>query len=213
MKAGSGRQIGGVTEMEMVYVGFQQAGVCATPRAGRNTTGSACALSSRSLTQCRAWIRSHAEVMIEAPQNLVYQEYADSLPVINKWAPWIQSVEIVDAEKEISKWTLNSGGLKLNWLAQNTQTSPPDIIAWKSLSGLVNRGSVSFTSSTTDKTKVVLTIEVQAPDLIARTFDSSYIRDFVSKSMGQSLKNFRRYVLLRLRKRRATTTKTDSVRD
>mmetsp|Transcript_6781 Transcript_6781/g.20563 ORF Transcript_6781/g.20563 Transcript_6781/m.20563 type:complete len:200 (+) Transcript_6781:2067-2666(+) len=198
--------------MKTACVGFQQATAHRTRNAGPRGTPSACPISERSLVQCRAWIRSSAEVMIEAPQNYVYQEYADSLPVINEWAPWIQSVEMVDVEQEISKWTLNSGGLKLNWLAQNTETTPPDIIAWRSLSGLVNRGSVKFTSSSMEKTKVMLTIEVQAPDFIARTFDSGYIRNFVSKSMGQSLKNFRRYVLLRRRKQKASVKKSDSSR-
>lgn len=161
-----------------------------------------CARRPREEVMMSGWISSSAGEKIEAPVDVVYEEYRSGVKDINSWSPWIESVDVVDPEKGISKWTVRAQGLTFNWLAQNTNVTKDEIIAWKSISGLSNRGSVKFFPTTESLTSVILTIEIQLPDALTNTFDSSFVTNFMHGSISSSLKNFRRKVLLNQRRQR-----------
>lgn len=76
-------------------------------------------------------------------------------------------------------------------------------IAWRSVSGLTNRGSVSFVNAASKqgKSSVTLAIEFDVPGPLASVFDNNFIGRFVRETLLSDLKRFRAAVLRKKRQR------------
>merc|ERR1712071_605990 len=94
------------------------------------------------------------------------------------WSPWIRSVTYID-EKDSpleysscgiplrqTKWTIGVRGLKFSWKAISTIIERPSKIEWESISGLKNRGSVSFIE-TENGTEMTLAMKFVAPRIVS----------------------------------------------
>ncbi len=80
-------------------------------------------------------------------------------------------------------------------------------IAWRSISGLTNRGYVLFVDApereaTQEKSSVTLAIEFDVPGPLAKVFDNNFIGRFVRETLLGDLKRFRAAVLRRKRQQR-----------
>lgn len=83
-----------------------------------------------------------------------------------------------------------------------------EIIAWKSESGLPNRGKVLFVKDDPSGSKctVTLAIEFDVPSAIAKAIDNDFIGRFVEETLLADLKRFRTVALRERRKRLRTAS-------
>ncbi|CAN8076632.1 unnamed protein product [Agarophyton chilense] len=151
------------------------------------------------------WVERSAEVLIEMPREEAYEYYTD-LEAMPQWSPWLKSVVVDDIDGDVSRWTLASQGITISWQARNTQVIPGEIIAWKSETGLSNRGRVLFRDAKNDSgCKLTLAVEFDVPGAVARIFDFDFVGRFVESTLLADLKRFRSIALLNRRKRLRST--------
>ncbi|CDF38300.1 unnamed protein product [Chondrus crispus] len=91
----------------------------------------------------------------------------------------------------------------------NLEVRRGEIISWKSLSGLPNRGKVLFrpVDNSSTRSSITLAIEFDVPPAIARAVQNDFIGRFVEDTLLADLQRFRKVVLSecrRARKNRAT---------
>lgn len=79
-----------------------------------------------------------------------------------------------------------------------------EIIAWKSLSGLPNRGKVLFqpAGDAPAKSTITLAIEFDVPSAVAKAIDNDFIGRFVEDTLLADLKRFRKVALAERRRTR-----------
>ncbi|CAM9634413.1 unnamed protein product, partial [Phaeothamnion confervicola] len=88
------------------------------------------------------WIEAQVAVEIPASATDAFDLYSQ-LDQHSRWSPWLREVEFDRASGQ-SRWVLASRGLRVSWKAVNTLNAPPSDIKWESVTGLQNRGHVSF---------------------------------------------------------------------
>lgn len=79
------------------------------------------------------------------------------------------------------------------------------MIAWKSESGLPNRGRVTFVKKDIDTSLVTLSVEFDVPGAIARAIDNEFIGRFVEDTLMADMKRFRNVALLKRRRLRSNS--------
>ena len=111
-----------------------------------------------------------------------------------EWSDWLHSVEELDQGE--SKWTLRYMGFQFSWKAVHTTLDRPNLIEWKSTSGLRNKGKVEFRPSECGtKTDMTMSIEFIAPRIVARFFGERVNKIVEQRILGKTLDNFRDVVL------------------
>ena len=159
------------------------------------------------------WIERKAKIGVESDANLCYSMYSD-LNAMPKFSPWVKSIEVVQKGKDangtgsISLWTLGAKGFQFQWRSRITTAKPNSMIAWESVSGLSNKGHVSFVEKTDGKTDVCLTLKFSVPRMVGGFLGSSFIGRFVQKSMMGDMRRFREMVLEEKRRRALEAPKT-----
>lgn len=89
------------------------------------------------------WVAVSVCITIEAPRPLVYALFSD-LESMSEWSSTLAAVSRSDDEPELSEWSFRWQGISLSWRARDTAIVENELVAWESLSGLANRGAVTF---------------------------------------------------------------------
>jgi uncharacterized membrane protein len=106
---------------------------------------------------------------------------------------WIDSVEILPDNPEISRWKLASGNFKFTWLARILKVTPNQIIQWESVDGLPNRGAVRFYDRH-NSSIIKLSIAYAIPGLLGQIMDNLFLGKVVESTIQADLERFRDYV-------------------
>jgi uncharacterized membrane protein len=95
------------------------------------------------------------------------------VPIRTAYDQWTQFEEFplfMDSVKTVEqlddshiRWTANIGGVEKQWVAEITEQTPDERIAWRSVEGAKNAGVVTFHHLADDKTRVTLQLDVE-PD-------------------------------------------------
>ena len=125
-----------------------------------------------------------------------------------RWSPWLRSVTVDAHDPMVSEWCLAARGFQFRWRARNTCVQPPERIAWESLSGLRNRGQVTFrplppaaedaevNRSDDTATEMELLVAFALPEWAARLLRNvDWIGAFVQGTLHADLERFREYVV------------------
>lgn len=83
----------------------------------------------------------------------------------------------------------------------NTKVVRGEIIAWRSETGLSNRGRVLFEPDGENNSKLTLAIEFDVPSAFAKAVDNDFVGKFVQSTLLADLKRFRSVALLQKRQR------------
>jgi uncharacterized membrane protein len=128
--------------------------------------------------------------------EIAFQAYSD-LTRQPSWSSWLHSVEYDPSTEGASIWTMKAMGVKYSWTAVSTAMEPPNVIAWKSTSGLQNFGRVEFHSTSPDTTIMNLQMMFLAPRAVSALFrKSNKLAKFAEQHMIRaSLEEFREVVL------------------
>lgn len=128
------------------------------------------------------------------------------------WSPWLRSVvyldEIDDSDHAITdgsiplretEWTLRIRGINFSWRAISTKLERPNLIQWKSTSGIRNRGKVEFIETSKDEScEMAITMAFVMPRLLVKMFQNSGFvkRFFTNQMLGGMLERFR-YIIMK----------------
>ncbi|MDB9315126.1 SRPBCC family protein [Spirulina sp. CS-785/01] len=139
------------------------------------------------------WLEHSVQVEIEAPMTLVWESWADfqKMPI---WMKWIKSVQVLEDNPDLSKWTLDTGGLEFSWLARILTIVPHQIIKWESVDGLPNRGAIRFYDRHTVSV-VKLSVAYAIPGVIGQIMDNLFLGRAVESTIQEDLERFREYIL------------------
>jgi len=139
------------------------------------------------------WLEHSMQVDIEAPIDRVWAEWAN-LENMSQWMRWIHGVEILPEDPGLSRWTLKSGLWEFSWLARTLKVVPNQIIQWKAVDGLPNRGAIRFYDRK-DSTVVKMTIAYAIPGPIGQLMDNLFLGRIVESTIQGDLNRFRQFVL------------------
>ncbi|NEO26102.1 MAG: hypothetical protein F6K03_04200 [Kamptonema sp. SIO4C4] len=139
------------------------------------------------------WLEHSVQIEVEAPMTLVWDSWADfqKMPI---WMKWIKSVQVLDDNPDLSKWTLNTGGLEFSWLARILKIVPHQMIQWESVDGLPNRGAIRFYDRHTVSV-VRLSVAYAIPGVIGQIMDNLFLGKAVESTIQEDLGRFREYIL------------------
>lgn len=137
------------------------------------------------------WLEHNVHVDVDAPVEKVWQMWSD-LEQMPQWMKWIDSVEILPDNPELSRWKLNTTGLTFSWLSRIVKVVPEQIIQWESVDGLPNRGAIRFYGRKNNTSTVKMTISYALPSILARLMMSnSFVDRVVTSTLQADLDRFR----------------------
>ncbi|MCT7951890.1 SRPBCC family protein [Ancylothrix sp. C2] len=139
------------------------------------------------------WLEHSVQIEVAVPIDFVWNLWSD-LEQMPRWMKWIDSVEVVDNDPDLSRWKLSTGGLDFSWLSRNTKVIPQQIIQWESVDGLPNRGAVRFYDRK-GSSIVKMTIAYAIPGIIGQIMDSLFLGRVVESTLQADLDRFRDYAL------------------
>lgn len=139
------------------------------------------------------WLEHTVHVDVDVPIELVWGLWSD-LEEMPKWMKWIDSVQVLEDQPELSRWRLASGIWEFTWLSRTLQVIPHQILQWESVDGLPNRGAIRFYDHKGSST-VKMTIAYAVPGGLARIMDNGFLRGLVTSTLKADLERFRKHAL------------------
>jgi uncharacterized protein (TIGR02271 family) len=134
-------------------------------------------------------------IEIDASLRAVYNQWTQ----FEEFPHFMEGVEQVrqEGEKRLF-WKARIGGKVKEWEAEITNQVPDQRVAWESVDGSPNSGTVIFQSISPDRTKITATVEYEPEGLLEKTGDALGIpsgrvqadlerfRDFIEERGGES---------------------------
>ena len=139
------------------------------------------------------WLEHTLQVEVDAPIELVWGLWSD-LEQMPRWMKWIDSVEVLEDNPELSRWKLASTGFEFSWLSRILKNIPQQIIQWESVDGLPNRGAIRFYDRKTSSI-VKLTVAYAIPGVLGKLMDNLFLGRVVESTIQADLDRFRDYAL------------------
>lgn len=139
------------------------------------------------------WLEHSVQVEVEAPIELVWNLWSD-LEQMPRWMKWIESVEVLKDNPELSRWKLASGNFHFTWLSRILKLIPYQIIQWESVDGLPNRGAVRFYDR--QNTSIVrISVSYAIPGILGKIMDNLFLGRVVESTLQADLERFKNYAL------------------
>ncbi|MFE4106943.1 SRPBCC family protein [Almyronema epifaneia] len=139
------------------------------------------------------WLEHSVYVDVDVPIETAWSLWSD-LEQMPRWMKWIDSVQVLADDPELSRWKLASRGFEFSWLSRITKLVPYQIIQWESVDGLPNRGAIRFYDHK-GRSTVKLTIAYAIPGLIGKLMDNLFLGRVVESTIQADLNRFRDYAL------------------
>ncbi|NEO37199.1 MAG: hypothetical protein F6J90_13075 [Moorea sp. SIOASIH] len=139
------------------------------------------------------WLEHSVQVEVEVPIELAWELWSD-LEQMPRWMKWIDSVQVLEDDPDLSRWKLASMGFEFSWLSRILKLVPHQIIQWESVDGLPNRGAVRFYDRK-DSSIVKLTIAYGIPGILGQLMDNLFLGNLVESTIQEDLERFRDYAL------------------
>ena len=139
------------------------------------------------------WLEHSVQVEVEVPIELAWELWSD-LEQMPRWMKWIDSVEVLKEDPDLSRWKLASTGFEFSWLSRILKLVPHQIIQWESVDGLPNRGAVRFYDRN-GSSIVKLTIAYDIPGILGQLMDNLFLGNIVESTIQEDLERFRDYAL------------------
>ena len=139
------------------------------------------------------WLEHSVQVEVNAPIDLVWNLWSD-LEQMPRWMKWIDSVQLLADNPELSRWKLASSGFEFTWLSRILKLVPHQIIQWESVDGLPNRGAVRFYDRHTSSI-VKLTVAYAIPGWLGKLMDNLFLGRIVESTIQADLERFKDYAM------------------
>ncbi|MEB3357815.1 MAG: SRPBCC family protein [Synechococcales bacterium] len=139
------------------------------------------------------WLEHSVQVEVDIPIELAWSLWSD-LEQMPRWMKWIDSVEVLADNPDLSLWKLATGGLEFSWRSRILKVIPHQIIQWESVSGLPNRGAIRFYDRG-GSSVVKLTVAYAIPGFLGKIMDNLFLGRVVESTIQADLERFREYAL------------------
>jgi uncharacterized membrane protein len=139
------------------------------------------------------WLEHTVQVEVDIPIELAWNLWSD-LEQMPRWMKWIDSVEVLKDNPELSRWKLASGSFQFSWLSRILKLVPQQIIQWESVDGLPNRGAVRFYDRHGGSI-VKLTVAYAIPGILGKLMDNLFLGRIVESTIQADLERFKDYAL------------------
>jgi uncharacterized membrane protein len=99
-------------------------------------------------------------ITVNRPCRVVYDQWTQ----FEQFPRFMESVDrVIQVDDRRLDWTATIGGRVKHWRAEIVRQEPDRVIAWRSVDGARNDGTVSFTAIDDESTEVTLDLDVE-PD-------------------------------------------------
>ncbi|MFP4006625.1 MAG: SRPBCC family protein [Spirulinaceae cyanobacterium] len=139
------------------------------------------------------WLEHSVQVEVDAPIELVWGLWSD-LAQMPRWMKWIDSVQVLEDDPDLSRWKLASGAFEFSWLSRILKLVPYQIIQWESVDGLPNRGAVRFYDRK-ESSVVKLTVAYAIPGILGKIMDNLFLGRVVESTIQEDMERFRDYAM------------------
>ncbi len=139
------------------------------------------------------WLEHTVQVEVEVPIEAVWSLWSD-LEQMPLWMKWIDSVEVLTDNPELSRWQLASGRFQFSWLSRIVKVVPEQIIQWESVDGLPNRGAIRFYNRHSSSI-VKLSVAYDIPGILGKLMDDLFLGRIVESTIQADMERFRNYAL------------------
>lgn len=140
------------------------------------------------------WLEHSVQVEVGVPVETAWSLWSD-LEQMPRWMQWIHSVQILEDNPELSRWTFAASGFQFNWLSRILKEIPNQMIQWESVDGLPNRGAIRFYDRGANSI-VKLTIAYAIPGIVGQVMDGLFLGKIVESSLQADLNRFRDYAMV-----------------
>ncbi|HHP7230115.1 MAG TPA: SRPBCC family protein [Xenococcaceae cyanobacterium] len=140
------------------------------------------------------WLEHTVQVEVPVSVENVWHLWSD-LEQMPRWMKWIDSVEVLKDNPELSRWKLASGGFEFSWLSKINKIVPQQVIQWESVNGLPNRGAIRFYNRGEQVSIVKLTVAYRIPGILGKLMDGLFLGRVVESTLEADMERFRNYAV------------------
>jgi len=127
-------------------------------------------------------------IEIEVPVRTAYNQWTQ----FEEFPRFMEGVESVrQSDDRHLHWVAEIGGVRREWDAEITEQHPDERVAWRATTGTKNAGVVTFHRLDTNRTKVMLQLEVDPEGFVEQAGDRL---GFVSRRAASDLERFKEYI-------------------
>ena len=128
------------------------------------------------------------DIVVDVPVKVAYDQWTQ----FESFPEFMEGVkEVVQLDEKRLRWTAEIAGKDQEWEAEITDQVPDRHIAWQSVTGAPNAGSVTFLPAGEGKTKVSLALMYEPRDAAEKIGD---VLGFLERQVSGDLERFKRFV-------------------
>jgi uncharacterized membrane protein len=128
------------------------------------------------------------DIVVDVPVSVAYNQWTQ----FESFPEFMEGVkEVVQLDEKRLRWTAEVKGKDQEWEAEITDQVPDRHIAWRSVTGAPNAGSVTFQSVDQGKTKVALELTYEPKDAAEKVGDAL---GFLERQVDADLKRFKEFI-------------------
>lgn len=128
------------------------------------------------------------DIVVEVPVKIAYDQWTQ----FESFPEFMEGVkEVVQLDEKRLRWLTEIKGNEQEWEAEITDQVPDRHIAWRSVTGTPNAGSVRFQPEGQGKTKVSLELMYEPQDAAEKVGDAL---GFLERQVGADLERFKEFI-------------------
>jgi uncharacterized membrane protein len=132
--------------------------------------------------------RIQKDVVVDVPVNVVYDQWTQ----FESFPEFMEGVkEVVQLDEKRLRWRAEIAGKDEEWEAEITDQVPDRHIAWRSVTGAMNAGSVIFQPVEDGRTKVTLELTYEPRDASEKLGDAL---GFLERRVSGDLERFKKFI-------------------
>ena len=127
-------------------------------------------------------------IIINVPVTMAYNQWTQ----FEEFPHFMEGiVEVTQIDDTMLHWVAEIGGRREEWEARITEQLPDEKIAWRSESGAMNSGVVTFQPINASQTKISLEIEYNPSGVVETVGD---MMGYVSRQVEANLRRFKEFI-------------------
>jgi len=128
------------------------------------------------------------DIVVDVPVDAAYNQWTQ----FESFPEFMEGVkEVVQLDEKRLRWSAEIAGKDEEWEAEITEQVPNRHIAWRSVTGAMNAGSVRFQPAGDGKTKVSLELMYEPRDAAEKVGDAL---GFLERQVSADLERFKKFI-------------------
>lgn len=132
--------------------------------------------------------RIEKDIVVDVPVNTAYDQWTQ----FESFPEFMEGVkEVIQLDEKRLRWRAEVAGKDEEWEAEITDQIPDRHVAWRSVTGAMNAGSVTFQPVGDGQTKVLLELTYEPRDATEKVGDAL---GFLERRVGGDLERFKKFI-------------------